>query len=131
MSKAVLISLLTLVLAACSAPKREEPVFPEPEMTTKEVYDGQGKSDADFARSVLRRPTTETENSIDPYMLHNTPRTHYLMLDNPTMYLFVNTHISTEYRIPIPAYITEFKLLERDEYALPSESNLTNWEANK
>lgn len=100
-------------------------------MTTKEVYDNYGGGEVEFPKNVLRRPATESESSIDPYVLHNTPRTHYRMLDNPTMYLFVNTHISTEYRIPVPAYITEFKLLERDEYALPSESNLTNWEANK
>ncbi len=131
--KAFLLVLVS-VLAGCSSPKRDQPVFPEPDITTKEVYEGHAGGNsiaAPKSKLVLRRATTDAENSIDPYMLHNTPRTHYRMLDNPTMYMFVNTHISTEYRVPIPAYITEFKLLERDEYALPSEKNLLNLEVKK
>ncbi|MBD1577107.1 hypothetical protein HC723_11755 [Vibrio sp. S11_S32] len=127
MNKVILISFAMLILSGCSSAKRDDPVFPEPDITTKEIYE-QNTGGGDVSENmVLKRPATEAESNIDPYMLHNTPRTHFRMLDNPTMYLFVNTHLSTQYRVPVPAYITEFKLLNRDEYALPSESNLTNW----
>ena len=116
MHKIFLISLVMLTGIGCSSAKPEKPVLPESNTSMKEVYD----------QSVLKRPATDTERSIDPYILHNTKRTNFRKLNNPTMYLFVNTHLSTT-RIPVPAYLTEFKLLERDEYSLPSETNLSNW----
>ena len=128
MLRTISISILAVALTACSAPQRQKPVFPEPDITTKQVYDRAQTNDVSPVNSVLRRPATEQEANIDPYMLHNTPRTDFRTLDNPTMYLFVREHIATKYRVPVPAYVTEFKLLERDEYALPGESNLTNWE---
>lgn len=129
MHKIFLISLVMITGIGCSSAKPENPVLPESNTSMKEVYDqsvNSSKSNG-FSNQVLKRPATDTERSIDPYILHNTKRTNFRKLNNPTMYLFVNTHLSTTTRIPVPAYLTEFKLLERDEYSLPSETNLSNW----
>lgn len=118
---------LTAMLGGCSSNNPAEPVLPESKVSMKEVYEGAIYSEAKASNLVLKRPATDTERSIDPYILHNTKRTHFKKLDNPTMYLFVNTHLSTASRVPVPAYLTEFKLLERDEYAMPGQINLSNW----
>lgn len=42
-------------------------------------------------------------------------------LRNPTFALYVDPHLATSSRAPVPGYTTEFSLYERDEYALPEE----------
>jgi conjugative transfer region lipoprotein (TIGR03751 family) len=44
-------------------------------------------------------------------------------LPNPTMYLYVYPHLAGAERHPVPGYITQFKLYERDEIALPGEDS--------
>ena len=42
-------------------------------------------------------------------------------LENPTLGLYVDPHLGTDDRAPIPGYMTSFTLYERDEFALPEE----------
>lgn len=118
----ILISLIGISLSGCSSQKRSEPVYPEPKISTQEVYALNGSQEKNPTFTLGNR--SKDVSTVDPYMLHNTIRTHYRMLINPTIYLFVTTHLSPRYRIPVPSYLTEFKLLEKDEYALPNEANL-------
>ena len=37
------------------------------------------------------------------------------------MYMFVAPHLATNDQVPIPGYLTEFKMWEKDYYALPGE----------
>lgn len=133
----ILISLLlsaTALTGCTAAPKH---LFPTNGESMQQIYDNQsaGGDNGEIGKLwdggrhyVNKRVATATERNINPYINHNTPKPQFRMLQNPTMYLFVNTHMSTADHIPVPAYVTEFKLLKRDEYALPGEINLTNWE---
>lgn len=48
-------------------------------------------------------------------------------LPNPTMYMFVAPHLAADSQVPIPGYLTEFRMWERDHYALPGEiSDMSN-----
>ncbi|HIF9337791.1 TPA: TIGR03751 family conjugal transfer lipoprotein [Photobacterium damselae] len=123
------------VLTGCTT--APEKFFPTDGQTMQQIYNEQsaGGSDGTAGRIwgngqhyVNKRVATPTERNINPYINHNTPKPEFKMLQNPTMYLFVNTHLSTKDNIVVPAYITEFKLLERDEYALPGEINTSNWQ---
>lgn len=134
MNKQILIKFILLCCAAqiagCSTAPKE--FFPTDGKTMQQIYDDQSGDDIDklFVNGrhfINKRPATNTERSITPYMNHNLPRPEFKMLQNPIMYLFVNTHLSTTDRIPVPAYVTEFKLLKRDEYAQAGELNLGNW----
>ncbi|MCG9576703.1 hypothetical protein L1D14_10680 [Vibrio tubiashii] len=91
-----------------------------------------GQGLAQNSNMVPWRPTTDYERSeVDVYTLHNSPRVNFQMLDNPTIYMYVPPKLSQRDRVPIPGYFTEFKLMERDEYALPGERNLSNGEQYK
>ncbi|PSU21252.1 hypothetical protein CTM97_16230 [Photobacterium phosphoreum] len=124
----------TLVMSGCTAAPKD--LFPTDNMTMQEIYDNHSAGGQDGEAGKLwdggrhfvnKRVATPTERNITPYINHGTPKPEFRMLQNPTMYLFVNTHMSTRDNIVVPAYVTEFKLLERDEYALPGEVNLSNW----
>lgn len=43
------------------------------------------------------------------------------LLPNPTLVMYVYPHLAEE-RAGVPGYVTQFRLYERDEYALPGES---------
>jgi hypothetical protein len=42
------------------------------------------------------------------------------LLPNPTLIMYVYPHLAEE-RAGVPGYVTQFRLYERDEYALPGE----------
>jgi conjugative transfer region lipoprotein (TIGR03751 family) len=42
------------------------------------------------------------------------------LLPNPTLVMYVYPHLAEE-RAGVPGYVTQFRLYERDEYALPGE----------
>lgn len=43
-------------------------------------------------------------------------------LPNPDLYMYVRPHAVGRSGVPIPAYVTRFKLYERDHFALPGET---------
>ena len=51
-------------------------------------------------------------------------RTEHLFpeLPNPDLYMYVRPHAVGRSGVPIPAYVTRFKLYERDHFALPGET---------
>nr|PMH64577.1 hypothetical protein BCU62_15350 [Enterovibrio norvegicus] len=74
---------------------------------------------------VVKRPATESELRISTYYangIHERPQ--FKKLPNPTLYIYTPPKLSEESRLPIPAWMTEFKMFDRDEYALPGELNL-------
>lgn len=121
---AALASLALISLTGCSS---KENVIPPSDTNISEIYHNQ--STANVSRSMRMAVNLALEPSdtpIDAYQLHNMKQTNYVLLPNPTLYMYVNTRITEEDRVPVPAFITEFKMFERDEYALPSEVNI-NW----
>ncbi len=116
--------LISLAVAGCSNKDR---VIPQPDMTMQEVYEQHnGKLSSgkiNESRITLRRSLNQHETDLSPYVRSeaNHLESKFQMLPNPTLYMFVAPHLSTKDRVPVPGYLTEFKLYERDEYALPGE----------
>lgn len=45
-------------------------------------------------------------------------------LPNPTLYIYFPARLSEKDRLPIPAWMTEFNMYDRDEYAQHGEVSL-------
>ncbi len=132
MIKLIILSLTSTLLVACSS---SESHIPKSGITVEDVYYGDGNiTTTSGQRSAVRnavpwRPTTNYERAeVDVYTLHNSPKVPFRTLPNPTIYIYVPPKLSKTERIPIPGYFSEFKLMQRDEYALPGEVNLSNGE---
>lgn len=122
-------SLVAVALTLVGCAGSDGKVIPDSTYTMEEVYENkrqQAKVDQTRVREVMRRPATASELSVNPYTLNNTPRSDFRLLPNPTLFMFVAPRLSMQNRSPVPGYMTEFKLYERDEYALPGEINLEN-----
>ena len=93
----------------------------------KEVYNrhmqGIGHGELYDKRSLVRRPMVEGDVELSEYVRteKNQLEARFKMLPNPTMYMFVGPHLAADTQVPIPAYLTEFKMWEKDHYALPGE----------
>lgn len=126
----VLTVTLTSLLSSCAT---KDAVIPVPEHDMKEVYDrhmqGIGGGDLYDKRSLIRRPMVEGDVVLSDYV--RTEKTQlesrFKTLPNPTMYMFVAPHLAADSQVPIPGYLTEFRMWERDHYALPGEiSDMSN-----
>lgn len=129
-NKKYLIALTTLVacsnLTGCSTKSK---VIPPTDSTISSVYHSRVQATNNNSKN-LRLAVNEqlafSDSSPEAYTLHNLKKPDYKLLPNPTLYMFVNHKLSEVDRSPIPAFMTEFKMYEKDEYALPSEYNI-NW----
>ncbi|WP_444928286.1 TIGR03751 family conjugal transfer lipoprotein (plasmid) [Microbulbifer sp. TRSA002] len=120
----VLTVTLISLLSACAT---KDSILPVPEHDMKDVYDrhmqGIGGGQLYDTRSLLRRPKMEGDNDLSYYV--RTEKTQlqarFKTLPNPTMYVFVAPHLAADTQVPIPGYLTEFKMWEQEHYALPGE----------
>ncbi len=125
--KPLKLAMITLVLINTFGCSSKEGVIPPSNVNISEVYHQQSAQSAKQAyRMAVNVPLAHQDQPLDAYQLHNMKRTNFQLLPNPTLYMYVNTRLSEVDRAPIPAFITEFKMFNRDEYALPSEVNI-NW----
>lgn len=116
--------ILLVLISACSSKDR---IIPTSDKDISEVYHNQTASTSKRPlRLSVNTPLKKSEMSVDAYTLHNIKKTTYQYLPNPTLYMYVNYKLTEIDRSPVPAFITEFKMYEREEYALPSEINI-NW----
>ena len=131
--QAALLVASSLLISGCSSTKDE--IIPNDGVPIEQVYFGQSQTSAADANQqssteagtqqwVVKRHATEEELNKNPYVLHNTLTPVFRKLDNPTLYIFSFPYLSDSGRVPVPAYISEMKMFERDEYALPGEVNL-------
>ena len=120
MQKQIMAAIVVLIsLSGCAS---KDDIIPKSDKTGAEVYyEFMGQQEGRDLRVYTTPQTMGAEPDMDAYVLHNTPNPGYKLLPNPTLYLFVPAHISNRDRVPVPAYITEYKMFERDEYALPGE----------
>jgi conjugative transfer region lipoprotein (TIGR03751 family) len=115
---------LTLLLGGCAT---KDAMIPQPEQTMQDVYYGsmgavsQGKLLDE--RSALRRAITESDVDLSQYVRTeaNQLQSKFKLLPNPTLYMFVAPHLSTADGVPVPGYLTEFKLYTKEHYAMPGE----------
>ncbi|MFG0449329.1 TIGR03751 family conjugal transfer lipoprotein [Shewanella sp. YQ_9] len=120
----VLTVTLISMLSACAT---KDSIIPVPEHDMKEVYNRhmQGIGDGELydKRSLIRRPMVEGDVVLSDYV--RTEKTQlearFKTLPNPTMYMFVAPHLAADTQVPIPGYLTEFKMWDREHYALPGE----------
>ncbi|MGR5296820.1 hypothetical protein ACPV5U_24400 [Vibrio mediterranei] len=122
--------LFVALLMGCGTTVSEKKeIIPESEKSMKEVYDEHGLASAannqNTGRKVISRPATAYEMSADAYrvnQVNNRPK--FRKLPNPTLYIYFAPTLSKDGRMPIPAWMTEFQMFDRDEYALSGEINL-------
>lgn len=125
-SIAVLSITLTsvLLLAGCS---NKDSLLPQPDRDMKTVYgqhmSGIGGGKLLDARSLVRRPIVEGDVNLSDYVRSEKDQlqSKFRMLPNPKMYMFVAPHLATKDDVPIPGYLTEFRMWEKDHYAMPGE----------
>ena len=123
------ITLISL-LAACAT---KETMLPTPKYSMKEVYDqhmqGVGSGQVLDRRSQLRRPMIESDINLSDYVRteKNQLEAKFKFLPNPTLYMFVAPHLASQSQVPVPGYLTEFKMWKTEHYALPGEiSDMSN-----
>jgi conjugative transfer region lipoprotein (TIGR03751 family) len=119
-------ALLVATITGCSSTKSEkEKIIPRSDKTTEQVYDEQSAASLEknqaFRNMVSMRPATEQEVLVKPYEINEVGRPIFKTLPNPTLYLYFPATISSDGRMPIPAWMTEFKMYDRDEYAAHGE----------
>jgi len=116
--------LLISGLVGCST---KESLIPIPDKDMRQVYDlhmnGAGTAGTFDSRSVLRRPMDEGDVQLSEYVRveKNYLESKFKTIPNPTMFMFVAPHLSTGSEVPIPGYLTEFKMWKTEHYALPGE----------
>lgn len=124
------ITLISILISACA---NKDSIFPTPEHDMKTVYDmhmnGVGEGKLYDHRSVLRRPMAEGDVALSDYVRTEKDQleARFKMIPNPKMYMFVSPHLASQTAVPIPGYLTEFRMWEKDHYAMPGEvSDMTN-----
>lgn len=124
--------LLSLVLSGCGTTTyKKDEIIPKSDFTMKEIYDNRGKvtkaqleereHTQEIVRDILTRPTGTPQNT-SAYELNRVDADNsFRKLPNPTLYLYFPAKISKDGNMPIHAWMTEFKMFDKDEYALPGE----------
>lgn len=127
MKKIITLSIIasSLVLGACTTSK--DRTLPTPEKNMREVYNqhmgAMGEGKIKDARMVLRRPLLENDVDLVTYSRteSNHLTTQFTFLPNPVLVMYVAPHLATSSEVPVPGYVTQFRMYEKDHYALPSE----------
>ena len=124
LTAALSISLISVVLTGCS---NKDNFIPQPDQDMKTVYGNHMSAVGDGklldTRSLVRRPMVEGDVQLSDYVRSekNQLQSRFKLLPNPTMYMFVAPHLATTNQVPIPGYLTEFRMWEKDHYAMPGE----------
>jgi len=122
--KLTIAALAVVTLAGCSS---KEAMLPKPEQDMKTVFNGAmgstGQGKLMDERSVLRRSMTEADTDYSEFVRTEATQLErkFTLLPNPTLFMFVAPHLATNDGVPVPGYLTEFKLFTKDHYALPGE----------
>mgnify|MGYP001070432706 CR=1 FL=1 len=127
--KLTVVALAAVTLAGCA---NKDAMIPRPEKNMTAVYQqAMGASNQGRLmdeRAVLRRGMVESDSDYSDYVRTeaNQLQSKFSLLPNPTMYMFVAPHLATADGVPVPGYLTEFRLYKEDVYALPGEKLLSN-----
>ena len=118
--------IVSVVLSGCGTiTSDKEDIIPKSDMTTEEVYDKHTANKMfSIKHKVTMRDATERELLRNPYKMNNSSRPVFDKLPNPTLYMYFPATISKDGRMPIPAWMTEIPMYDRDEYAKRGEVSL-------
>lgn len=133
MKKITLITLAATILMTTGCTTSKDAMIPKPEQNMREVYAqhmGNGPAGNSFdERSVVRRPILEDEVNLSDYTRteSNQLSSRFKFLPNPVLVMYVAPHLATASEVPVPGYVTQFRMYERDHHALPHEDiNVSN-----
>ncbi|WP_428775697.1 hypothetical protein [Vibrio sp.] len=131
MVRLTLSAVLCALLLGCSSSdgvSKKDQIIPPSDATMKEVFDSKGRpeeSTGNQVMQVLRRPANQNELALDAYQTNGiNHKPSFRRLPNPTLYIYFAPSLSKDGGMPIPAWMSEFKMYDRDQYALPGELNL-------
>lgn len=122
------ILILSLLIVGCSSGGNEKDrIIPKSNETMKDIYQNGGRTeegsiayDQQFQshqNELLKRGLLGPEQNTDIYRLNKvTTQSNFSKLHNPTIYLYFPPKLSEKDGMPIPAWMTEFKMYDRDEY---------------
>ncbi len=110
-------------LFGCASSGDGDQIIPESDMTVVEVYDEfvAKTTVTDSARQSIVRSGPNSNATFDPYLQTNNAKPKYRKLENPTLFIYFPPSINQEEGIPMPGWMTEVKMYETDQYALPGE----------
>jgi len=113
-------ALTSSLLQGCASTK--EQVFRGDQPTIKEVYDKKMNGGESTQINIKKRLLEPTADEMEAYTREsmNELMVTFPLLPNPMLYMYVDPHISAG-GLPIPAYVTQFRLYKSDYYALPGE----------
>ena len=121
--------ILLFVLTGCMGTK--DSILPQDGPTMREVYDNHfmGGGSRNLPIPMTSRQTIKGRSIAAGYgdLAGYTRRAQseiqsiFQRLPNPTLVMYVYTHLSRRGQYPIPGYSTSFTLYEKVEYALPGE----------
>jgi conjugative transfer region lipoprotein (TIGR03751 family) len=123
-STVVLSIILISFLTGCA---NKDSIIPQPSQDMRAVYSNHmgsvGKGLLIDNRSLVRRPMIEGDVNLSDYVRTEKDQlqSRFQRIPNPTMYMFVAPHLATSEQVPIPGYLTEFRMWEKDHYAMPGE----------
>lgn len=123
MPSLVALALISATLAACSSKDRLLPQGGKPMNQIYEEHMGKlGQAALQEARGTLRRPLTEAEADVGPFVRSQQTEidNRFRRLPNPDLVMFVFPHVTAD-GTPVPGYSTVFPLYESPVYALPGE----------
>lgn len=115
---------LCLALAACGG---KDTILPQDGPTMTDVYEGHtGRMSTGSlldARSTLRRPMSDSEQDVSPFVRDATGEIaqKFKRLPNPDLVMFAFPHLATADGVPVPGYMTVFPMFETNHYAMPGE----------
>jgi len=116
--------ILTNFLSGCAT---KDTLIPTPEQDMQAVYQqhmaGSGQGALYDQRSLVRRPMIEGDVVLSDYVRTEKDQlqARFKKIPNPSMFMFVAPHLASDANVPIPGYVTEFKMWPQDHYALPGE----------
>lgn len=120
----IIMSLISVIfLCSCSSYKLGRNVIPVEGRTIQDIY--KDSSDSHRYRNIKEEInySPEEHESMEKYFRSESMalNNNFKLAYNPEIYMFVFPHLSTKEGVPIPAYMTKFKMYSKDYWALPGE----------
>ena len=128
----VALTVATAFLSGCGTTTYEShQIIPKSDYTMKEVYDNKGQVSHEAIESNKMRDSQVVQLQLRPmdsaqdqsiYELNKVQsKSEVRKLPNPKLYLYFPAKISAVDGLVIPAWMTEFNMYDKDQYALPGE----------
>lgn len=120
--------IIGITLGAIPSCSSIEKVVDKDGPTVEEIYNAYASADepSKYERRkielMLRGSNSDQGQFMDAPLTSDRAAHLFPELPNPDLYMYVRPHAVGKSGVPIPAYVTRFKLYERDHYALPGET---------